>query len=195
LGRTGKNWDDIRRACYRAARERLLDAGYTQISMRMFRAAHAPDQDGPVYCCQEDGMVGLGCGARSYTRTRHYSSEYAVGASGVRAILADYIARPDKDFDLATYGFVLNPDEQRRRYLIQSLLQHDGLSLAAYARRFGSDPFHDLPSLDELIEQGLAVCSSGVLQLTAEGLEYSDAIGPWLYSPEVCRLMAEYELR
>lgn len=195
LGRTGKNWDDIRRACYRAARERLLDAGYTQISMRMFRAAHAPDQDGPVYCCQEDGMVGLGCGARSYTRTRHYSSEYAVGASGVRAILADYIARPDKDFDIATYGFVLNPDEQRRRYLLQSLLQCDGLSLAAYARRFGSAPFHDLPSLNELIEQGLAVCSGGVLQLTAEGLEYSDAIGPWLYSPEVCRLMAEYELR
>lgn len=195
LGRTGTHWDDSRRACYRAARERLLAAGYTQVSMRMFKAAHAPDQDGPVYCCQEDGMVGLGCGARSYTRSRHYSSEYAVGATGVRAILADYIARRDEDFDLATYGFVLNPDEQRRRYLIQSLLQRDGLPREAYARRFGSDPFDDLPALDELVEQGLATCSGAVLQLTAEGFEYSDAIGPWLYSPQVRRLMEEYELR
>ncbi len=92
MGRQGKTWDDIRLACYRAGRALLLDAGYTQVSMRMFRASHAPAQDGPVYCCQEDGMVGLGCGARSYTRGLHYSSEYAVGASGVRAILRDYVA-------------------------------------------------------------------------------------------------------
>jgi oxygen-independent coproporphyrinogen-3 oxidase len=42
-----------------------------QISMRLFRAAHAPNQNGPIYCCQEDGMVGLGCCARSYTRALH----------------------------------------------------------------------------------------------------------------------------
>ena len=38
-------------------------------------------------------MVGLGCGARSYTRGLHYSREYAVGAAAIRGILADYCAR------------------------------------------------------------------------------------------------------
>ena len=33
------------------------------------------------------------------------------------------------------------------------------------------------------------------LQLTPEGLERSDAIGPWLYSAQVRALMDAYELR
>jgi oxygen-independent coproporphyrinogen-3 oxidase len=90
--------------------------------MRMFRALHAPALDSPVYCCQEDGMVGLGCGARSYTHALHYSSEYAVGARGVRAILNDYVKKDAAAFDHADYGFALEPDEQRRRYIIQSQL-------------------------------------------------------------------------
>src|SRR5205823_596337 len=94
LGRSRGGGDDLRPECYRQARAVLLDAGYTQVTMRMFRAAHAPGEGGPVYCCQEDGMVGVGCGARSYTRALHYATEYAVRAAGIREILTDYIARP-----------------------------------------------------------------------------------------------------
>ena len=195
LGRRPKTWDDVRLDCYRAAREVLCDAGYTQVSMRMFRAAHAPTQDGPVYCCQDDGMVGLGCGARSYTRGLHYSSEYAVGARGVHAILADYVARPDAAFDVADYGIALGLEEQQRRYVIQSVLQADGLSFAAYRGRFGTHALDDVPALAELVEHGLAVQSDEGLQLTDAGMERSDTIGPWLYSAAVRTLMARYELR
>jgi oxygen-independent coproporphyrinogen-3 oxidase len=83
LGRSARSWDDLRLHCYRVARSLLLERGYEQISMRMFRSKNAAEETGPVYCCQEDGMVGLGCGARSYTRGLHYSREYAVGAAGV----------------------------------------------------------------------------------------------------------------
>ena len=111
---------DLRLVCYRAARERLLDAGYAQVSMRMFRARHAPNSDGPAYCCQSDGMVGLGVGARSYTQTLHYSSEYAVGATSVRQIIQDYV---NVDYQpVAVYGTTLDAEEQRRRFIIQSLL-------------------------------------------------------------------------
>jgi oxygen-independent coproporphyrinogen-3 oxidase len=41
LGRSRKPWDDIRPACYRAGRDRLITAGYEQVSMRMFRRADA----------------------------------------------------------------------------------------------------------------------------------------------------------
>jgi oxygen-independent coproporphyrinogen-3 oxidase len=182
-------------ACYRAGRALLLDAGYAQVSMRMFRAPHAPAPDGPVYCCQEDGMVGLGCGARSYTTALHYSLEYAVSAPGVRAILADYIARPDAAFAVADYGFRLDGDDQRRRYVIQSLLQAEGLALADYQARFGGDLYADLPALPELAARGWAVATPDRLQLTPAGLEQSDAIGPWLYSAQVSALMEAYELR
>jgi oxygen-independent coproporphyrinogen-3 oxidase len=190
-----EQWDEQRLACYRAGRSLLLDAGYSQVSMRMFRARHAPSEDGPVYCCQDDGMVGLGCGARSYTQALHYSSEYAVGATGVRAILSDYLSRPPSSFDVAHYGVWLSAEDRRRRYVIQSLLQADGLVLEAYRARLGSDLLQDMPELYELPEHGLATIDSSRLQLTELGLERSDVIGPWLYAPSVRHLMQEFDLQ
>lgn len=195
LGRMAKEWDDIRLECYKAGRALLIDEGYSQVSMRMFRAAHAPSQEGPVYCCQEDGMVGVGCGARSYTHALHYSSEYAVSARGVRGILNDYIAQPDEAFDVAAYGYRLDEEDQRRRYVIQSLLQAEGLELAAYERRFGSELFSDLPQMHRLSKLGFAARGGGFLRLTEYGLERSDTIGPWLCSEQARRLSEAYELR
>jgi oxygen-independent coproporphyrinogen-3 oxidase len=195
LGRADRTWDDFRLDCYREARRVLLDRGYEQVSMRMFGAKGTATDVGPVYCCQEDSMVGLGCGARSYTRGLHYSREYAVGAAAIRTILADYCARPTAAFRAADYGFHLDKDEQRRRYVVQSLLQVPGLSLAQYRQRFESDVFADLPELEELNVHGLAVMSPDRLQLTPAGLERSDVIGPWLYSRRVVELMNQYERR
>jgi oxygen-independent coproporphyrinogen III oxidase len=183
--------DAARAVLYEQGRELLVGAGYRQVSLRMFRRADA-SAAGPVYCCQDDGMVGLGCGARSYTRTVHYSSEWAVGARSVRDIIDRWIARTDDAFAVADYGFTLDTDEQRRRWLILSLLSDDGLDLAAYRARFGSDATHDLPQLAEL--GALAVRDGDRLRLTADGLARADAIGPWLFSETVQRRMAEYEL-
>jgi oxygen-independent coproporphyrinogen III oxidase len=196
LGRKNREWDDTRLACYRAGRDLLLEAGYTQISMRMFarRAAIGAGKPTIAYCCQTDGMVGLGCGARSYTRHLHYSNEYAVGATGVRAILREYINRSDDAFATVDYGFVLDAEEQRRRFLIQSLLQTEGLDTAAYRARFGTNVAEDFPLLAELTEQGWIVWTERTLILTESGMERSDAIGPALYSSTVRRLMEAYEL-
>ncbi len=195
LGRSQREWDDLRLACYREARDLLHGEGYIQSSMRMFRAPHAPEERGPAYHCQEDGMIGLGCGARSYTRSLHYGWEYAVGGRGIRAILDEYVARPDQAFDLADFGCRLDVDDRRRRHVIQSLLSGEGLDRGDYRRRFAADPFDHLPELAALEDRGLAVGSPDRLALTDSGLERSDAIGPWLYSGRVRRLMEDYPWR
>ena len=138
-------------------------------------------------------MVGLGCGARSYTQGLHYSGEYAVGARGVRAIIAAYCARPEAAFDYADYGFHLDAEDQRRRYVIQSLLSQEGLAFAAYTRRFGTTALADLPQLAELEELAWAARYDEGLKLTPAGVEHSDVIGPWLYSDKVRRLMEDYQ--
>ncbi|HSK00383.1 MAG TPA: hypothetical protein VK932_04040, partial [Kofleriaceae bacterium] len=200
--------DRRRLALYEQGRDLLRAAGYRQVSMRMFRrvaagatgtaagtgAAGTGTAAGPVYCCQDDGMIGLGCGARSYTRAVHYSSEWAVGARGVREIIDRWIARPDAAFAVADHGFVLDGGEQRRRWLILSLLSEDGASLAAYRRRFARDVADDFPELAELAARGLAARAGDTLRLTPEGLARADSIGPWLGSAAVRRRMAEYEL-
>lgn len=195
LGRARRAGADVRVDCYRAGRDFLLAHGYRQISMRLFRAAHLPDDEGPAYCCQEDGMIGLGCGARSYTRSVHYSSEYAVGRAGITAILRDFVRRPAERFAVADYGFVLDAEDQRRRYVIKSILHGAGLDLGAYRGLYGAEAWEDLPELNELEAQGLAEREGGRLHLTPAGLELTDAIGPWLYSEKVKALMRTYALK
>jgi oxygen-independent coproporphyrinogen-3 oxidase len=192
LGHVRRGWDDIRLTCYRAGRELLLAEGYEQVSMRMFRRPGTPTE-GPVYCCQEDGMVGLGCGARSYTRGLHYALDYAVSPKGIKAILADYLARDDTEFATADRGFALDAGEQRRRYLLQSILNVDGLDASRYAARFGSNPTDDFPDLRIFADLCLLEHQDRGWRPTAAGLEWSDALGPWFFSERVRTLMAEYE--
>jgi oxygen-independent coproporphyrinogen-3 oxidase len=182
--------DAHRVALYEQARDVLRIAGYRQVSLRMFKRIDAPTSDGPVYCCQADGMIGLGCGARSYTRSVHYSSEWAVGARGVRGIIDRWITRTDEEFAVADYGFVLDDAEQRRRWLVLSLLSDEGLDLEMYRARFAGEP----DSLDELAQRGWVTRDDKTLRLTAEGLARADMIGPYLFTEAVHRRMATYEL-
>ncbi|MGW3342523.1 STM4012 family radical SAM protein [Nonomuraea rubra] len=186
LGKQGRAWDDQRLELYRAGRDHLLAAGYEQVSMRMFRL---PGTSGSTdYCCQTDGMVGLGCGARSYTSALHYSFDYAVGARHVRSIIDDYVA--ETAFGTANVGFALSPGERRRRHLVQSLLRAEGMSRGLYAARFGTDVLDDFPILGSFAEW--LTVTDPAITLTPEGLAYSDAIGPALFSPEVRELMDGY---
>ncbi|GAA2252341.1 coproporphyrinogen III oxidase [Streptomyces ruber] len=193
-----REWDEQRLRRYREGRDHLLAHGYEQVSMRMFRRADAPPQGPDDYACQTDGMIGLGCGARSYTSTLHYSFDYAVGMSEVRSLIDAYTVT--EDFSRAVHGRAVDGDEARRRHLLQSLLQAEGLPVADYRRRFGSGPYDDFPAeLATLAGRGWLAepddRDSGRLRLTAEGLAHSDAIGPDFFSPAVRAAMAAYEAK
>jgi oxygen-independent coproporphyrinogen-3 oxidase len=196
LARKGRAAGDHREDLYRRGRDWLLERGYTQISMRLFRLTSLSGSSGPTYCCQEDGMVGLGAGARSYTRSVHYSTEWAVGRTGVVEILDHYSGLDLSEHGQATHGALLDDDDQRRRYVIKSVLRRDGLDLAAYESRFGVSAWEDFSApFAELIECGAMVISGNSLRPTTLGLEWSDVIGPWIYSDEVKRLISEFEVR
>ncbi|MBB5869009.1 oxygen-independent coproporphyrinogen-3 oxidase [Allocatelliglobosispora scoriae] len=189
-------WDAERLDRYRHGRDLLREAGYRQLSMRQFRHETALDAVGDAdYCCQDDGMVGLGCGARSYTTDLHYSFDYAVSVGEVRAIIDDYLRRPPADFGFAEFGFRLDADEQRLRWLVKSLLRAEGADVRAYAARFGTGLLADFPHLAKLTERGWAAVSDDRVTLTDEGLAHSDSIGPWTVSDRVRDAMAGAVLR
>ncbi|AYF76702.1 coproporphyrinogen III oxidase family protein [Nocardia yunnanensis] len=200
LGRTGTgsdaDWDRQRLRLYAAGRDQLLANGYEQQSMRMFRRLDAPAIGPDDYACQTDGMIGLGCGARSYTSGLHYSFDYAVETREVRGIIDTYTRTTD--FTRAAVGRRIDADEARRRHLLQSLLQAQGMDVAAYRDRFGGDPAEHYPAeLAEFADRGWLDPNTGpnLLRLTPEGLAWSDAIGPRLFSPAVRAAMAAYEPR
>ncbi|WP_406143990.1 STM4012 family radical SAM protein [Streptomyces sp. NBC_01012] len=189
-------WDEQRLGLYRAGRDHLLAHGYEQVSMRMFRRADAPQAGPEDYACQTDGMIGLGCGARSYTSSLHYSFDYAVETREVRGIIDGFTAT--EDFSRAEVGRYVDEDEARRRHLLQSLLQAEGMRPAGYRERFGTDPYEDFPAELELFAaRGWLDEAAGpsLLRLSPEGLAHSDALGPELFSPAVRAAMAAYEAK
>lgn len=194
---TDRGWDEQRLGLYRQGRDHLLAHGYRQVSMRMFRRADAPPQGPDDHACQTDGMIGLGCGARSYTSTLHYSFDYAVDPRAIRSIIDDYTAT--EDFTRVAHGRSVDGDEARRRHLLQSLLQAAGLPVADYRGRFGTDPYADFAAeLDGFAARGWLeerARDADVIRLSPEGLAHGDAIGPELFSPQVRAAMAAYELK
>lgn len=192
LARAGGGAAGRRADLYRAARDLLFDAGYEQASLRCFRRRGLTSTTASDYRCQSDSMIGLGCGARSYTPALHYGTEFAASQAGVRALLQQWIGLDDARLAEATHGFVLSPDEQCRRYAILSVLQADGLDLADFERRFGANPLERFAALAELCERGRLVVAGGRLKLTPLGFEESDVIGPQLFSPEVRDRLREF---
>ncbi|MFC5153180.1 STM4012 family radical SAM protein [Streptomyces amakusaensis] len=190
------SWDARRLALYRQGRDHLLSRGYEQLSMRMFRRLDAPVRGADDYACQTDGMIGLGCGARSYTSRLHYSFDYAVNMGEIRGIIDAYTAT--EDFGRAETGIRVDEDEARRRHLLQSLLQARGMETGGYRERFGTAPEEDFGvELARFTELGWldGDREPGLLRLSELGLAYSDALGPELFSPSVRSAMAEYEPR
>jgi len=186
LGRLGAGAVATQAELYLAGRDHLRRLGWRQRSMRLFQAPATPVEAGPAYRCQEDGMIGLGPGARSYTATLHYASGYAVGQTAIRDHIGAWSATTD--FALIRHGFVLDGEDQRRRYAILSLLE-SGLDEAAYARRFATSVADDLPMLDEGLPLGLLAHDDGVWRLTDRGVGHADVIGRWLFSRRVEQLM------
>ncbi|MFJ9571347.1 STM4012 family radical SAM protein [Streptomyces bacillaris] len=187
-------WDEQRLRLYAVGRDHLLAHGYEQVSMRMFRRADAPQEGPEDYACQTDGMIGLGCGARSYTSALHYSFDYAVDMREIRSIIDSFTAT--QDFSRAEVGRYVDEEEARRRHLLQSVLQAAGLPVADYRARFGTDPWADFPAeLAEFAARGWLDegAPEGLLRLSPPGLAHSDALGPALFSPGVRAAMAAYE--
>ena len=104
------------------------------------------------------------------------------------------MSRADDAFADADFGFRLDEDDRRRRYVIQSLLPAR-VSTARLSPTVRHRPLADLPGLAELGGAGPGRPLGDRLALTDAGLERSDAIGPWLYSERVRRLMEDYAWR
>jgi oxygen-independent coproporphyrinogen-3 oxidase len=146
-GIAGTKPNPSRYALYCFARDFLAERGYRQLSMRQF-AKRLPEHP---QSCGFDDMVGLGCGARSYLGNLHFCTPFAVRREHCRSLIDAYMETP---VPKTVHGYLLDEDEQKRRYVLKNLLYFHGLSRSGYRRRFNSDPMADFPVLLELRERG-----------------------------------------
>jgi oxygen-independent coproporphyrinogen-3 oxidase len=180
---------------YDAARERLLAVGFRQLTMRQFRrdSEVASSSDNTEYRCQRSGMVGLGAGARSYTRALHYSTPWRMVARNIRGVVETYCRRMQEGDTDVSHGFVLNADERQRRFVIQSLL-YDGLDLADFSATFAEDVRACFaPQWEALEAEDCVRLGEGIIRLTDRGVRHADVVGQLFFSERVQHLMNTYE--
>ncbi|MCT4620553.1 MAG: STM4012 family radical SAM protein [Marinisporobacter sp.] len=174
---------DLMIEMYNFATKMLEDNNYIQTSMRNFVRKDRKEQLFPQYSCQEKQMIGIGCGARSYISNVHYSRKYAVEPKNINQIIDDYLI--ETDLSHAKYGYILSVDEQKRRYILKSILKVSGLDIRDYKNKFHTSPLEEYEELRFLLKHKLLIKEDEKLYPSEKGLGYSDYIGPLFISDEV----------
>ncbi|RKI41156.1 coproporphyrinogen III oxidase family protein [bacterium D16-51] len=174
---------------YRQARDFLKSAGYQPWSMRRFVKTSTPSL--PESSCGFGNTLSIGCGGRSYIGNLHFCMPYAVKQENCLSILETYIL--EKDYLKISHGFLLPPEEQKRRYVIRHILFGKGISLAEYKNHFSEDVRKDFPILSEWEKNNYAAAADGYITLTEEGFCLSDYLGPQLISPDIQEKMDAFE--
>ncbi len=175
---------------YEMIREYLSLHGYEQYSMRRFVRSDVATVF-PAESCGFGNTLSLGCGGRSYLGNLHFCTPYSVRQTECIQRLDAYLET--KDYTKITHGFILDEEEEKRRYVMKNILFASGLNVNEYYRIFAGDLKQDFPLLSDWESEGyLRLCGENYL-LTEEGMAYSDALGPQLISEQVRGLMQEWE--
>lgn len=190
LSKMQNKGEDNRLELFRIGRDFLKRNGYTQKSMRCFRKNDA-FRISSNYNARTHGMIGIGAGARSYTRDLHYSTNYAVTRKAIQAIIHDYSIK--QDFSKIIYGVHLNEEERLRRFLIKSIIDGGRLNPRGLKKQYGKD-VSEIEVLEYLIHQKLLIQKDGFFQLSEKGMELEDMIGPMFFTKEVKNRMQAFEL-
>lgn len=172
---------------YKFARDFFINNGFKQISMRRFTLREV---EAPTFGFKNS--IALGCGGRSYIDNLHFMTPFAVRQKDCVKVIDEFICR--QDFTEGLWGYLLNLDEVRRRYLIKNLFLDSGLSRAQYAHMFGSEVDGDYPALKQL-KKDAYVEGEEILRLTEKGMSMTDSLAPSLMSAESAARMKGYYTR
>lgn len=173
-------------SCYHEVVQRLLAAGYRQLSMRRFVRGNERETvlSKP---CGYSNTLSFGCGGRSYLSNLHFCTPYAVKQEHCRSELAHYIEQ--HDMTKATYGLLLDEEEMKRRYVIKNLLFDRGVMETDYLAHYREKVTEAFPVIREWEQKEYVSMKEGFVSLTDIGRSYSDYLGPMLMSDEVAARM------
>lgn len=192
LYRCGKDFLEsrgyIRKSMRRFERKRSADSGPCGVSNAMRRLERERSADSGL--CGFSNTIALGCGGRSYMGNLHFCTPYAVGQDKCHKIISGYLKQ--KDFLNIGHGYILNDDEQRRRYAVKHLLYDRGINRGDYREHFKGEAEEDFPMLKEWEKKEYVVFSEDYISLTDRGMDLSDYLGPAFISDEVANRMERF---
>lgn len=175
---------------YQIAKAYLQAQGYVRQSMRRFvRQGQTVERE--YRLCGFSNTLSIGCGGRSYMGNFHFCTPYTVGQKACKEQIARYLEQTD--FRTVHHGYLLNPDEMRRRYAVKHLLYGRGICREDYRIHFQGEAEQDFPMLLEWERERYVQISEEFISLTEEGMDLSDYLGPQFISEEVAANMRRWE--
>lgn len=174
---------------YREIRSFLRERGYVPCSMRRFVREDRAGCTG-MQSCGFGNTVSIGCGGRSYIGNLHFCMPYSVSQPACKRVLADYVAA--SDYTDIINGYILNREEEKRRYVIKNILFAGGISGREYRELFGGNLMEDFPLLEDWRNRQYLYGKDNHFYLTEEGFVLSDYLGPMLISGEVRQRMQDW---
>lgn len=191
---------------YELVRDMLSSNGYRQDSMRRFvkvpaalatkeniGAEHRTENkymERSYESCGFHNTISIGCGGRSYIDKLHFCTPYGVEYAYCKKLLEQYIHT--ENYRKITHGYILNEEEQKRRYVIKHILVRPGINLKEYEDLYGKKLVEDFQMLVQWEEQGFALEKDGYFSLTKQGLGMSDYLGPMLISQQIKEKMQRF---
>ncbi len=137
-------------------------------------------------------LLGLGAGSRSYSPLLHYSTDFAVRSPSTAEIISGFVDHEHTPDQAPSIGFVMDPDETRRRLCILNL-SLGRLDRAAYESASGASLQDWNEELDALVTAGCAErAADGSVVLTRLGFKFSNVIATLFQSPAVDALEGAY---
>lgn len=161
---------NLQEEIYKYSKEILKEKGFIQTSMRRFSKNITENNES----CGFEQTISIGCGGRSYLGNIHFCEPYEVNSKLCNDILKTYISKVD--FTENMVGYILNEDEQKRRFIIKNLAFYKGLNLNDYKKHFSSDIKEYSYIFDDLYNYNFLEKINNTIFLTEQGIENSDNI-------------------
>jgi oxygen-independent coproporphyrinogen-3 oxidase len=177
--------------CYNLGRELFMAAGYRQDSHDRYTLHPINGFLQGDHNIQGMSLLGLGGGARSYSRELHYRNTY--DSRNGRTALLEYMRNIEAGRHSVESGVFLTGDERARQYAIGHMRCLDDRK---YKELFGLGVEEKFPELyAEMFRLELVERDGPILRLTQEGLLFRDLLGRHMFSPEAKRLEDAYRSR
>jgi oxygen-independent coproporphyrinogen-3 oxidase len=174
--------------CYDIGRRLFSEAGYNRDSHDRYTLRESSGFLQGDYNIQGMSLIGLGGGARSYSKDFHFRNTYA--SLNGRKALVEYMDNVSNGRHSVESGVRLDLDEQSRQYAIGHI---QALDEDLFFQRFGlrvEDKFGELYT--DMLRLGLVQREGPVWRLTPKGLLFRYLLGRQMFSPKAKALEEAY---
>ena len=161
--------DELERKMYWVTKKELENAGYIHYEISNF-AKPGFESKHNLSCWNQEGYIGIGVAAHSYTNDVRYSNIDSI---------EEYIKNYEEDNE--TDNFVFHEKQTKiskmKEFMMLGLRKIQGIRIQDFKNKFGENPIYLYrKELEKLVNEGLLEIDGDVIKLTNKGIDLANLV-------------------